>query len=233
MLIKGIKTIVMVCLCSLFFLGCNEEEVVFTGNTVTVATEDIVEEEAANLEEDIDELPEGVEEVEQDVIITIHICGAVRNPGVYSLPMGSRIYDGIQAAGGFTEEASEDYINQAMELADGVQVIIPTHDEVLAMMEEDSQDVDAEVYFGALQEESSFGVLGEESQVETEDGKVNINTASIDELCTLSGIGASRAQSIIDYREENGGFQQITDIMNISGIKEASFAAIEEFITVN
>ena len=154
-----------------------------------------------------EEEPLQAAEAEKELIV-VHICGAVESPGVYELPAGSRIYQGIQAAGGFSSEARQDFLNQAQVLQDGIRLYVPTVDEV------DS--------------ESTF-----EYDTSSEDkGLVNINTATEEELCTLSGIGSGKAQSIITYRTKNGSFKSIEDIMNVEGIKDGLFQKIKDSITV-
>ena len=134
--------------------------------------------------------------------IYVYVCGQVNNPGVVCLPVDARVYQAIEAAGGLTNEASEGLINHAELLADGQMVYVP---------------MEGEEYTIAVSES---------------DQKVNINTASKDSLMTLPGIGESRAQDIIDYRESSGGFQTIEDIMQVSGIKEAAFDKIKDYIKV-
>lgn len=135
----------------------------------------------------------------------MHVCGQVKEPGVYQLPVGARIYDAVQLAGGLTEEAFEEAVNLAKTVADGEQIRIPDRTEA----------------------ESSF--LKEQ---QTESGLVNLNTATKEQLMTLTGIGESRAKDIIAYREEHGNFQSIEDVMKVPGIKEAAFAKIEKDIAV-
>ena len=163
--------------------------------------------------------------------IYVHICGAVENPGVYELDAGSRVYEVIEAADGFTEKACENYVNQAELLQDGQKISIPTVEEV--------EQAKAE---GSFQETWTSG--GADGQVEqnrstqtTADtggssGLVNINTATESELCSISGIGASRAAAIVEYRQENGNFASIEDIMKVSGIKEGTYEKIKDMITV-
>lgn len=141
----------------------------------------------------------------------VHICGAVRSPGVYTLEAGSRIYQAIEAAGGFTEDAGEDYLNQADPVSDGMKIYVPTLEET---------------------EETKWQQIS--GQAVSDDGKglVNINTADEELLCTLSGVGSSRAKSIIAYREKHGSFQKIEDIMNVEGIKDGLFQKIKDSITV-
>ena len=156
---------------------------------------------------------ERLEEIPEKEIYVVHICGAVRNPGVYQMNAGSRVYQVIDEAGGLCEDAAGDYLNQADILKDGMKIYVPTKAEA---------------------EES--GSNNWQSQVipvtEDETPLVNINTANEELLCTLSGVGSSRAKSIIAYREKNGVFQKIEDIMNVEGIKEGLFQKIRDSITV-
>ena len=149
------------------------------------------------------------EEMEQEELCYVYVCGAVARPGVYALPQGSRIYEAIGQAGGLTEDADETIVNQAEPVTDGMMIRIYTETET----------------------DEAGGVIADESKAA--DGKVNINTASATELMTLPGIGASKAEAIINYREENGGFSKIEDLMNIPGIKEGVFQQMKEKIKVN
>ncbi len=143
-------------------------------------------------------------------VCVVHICGAVVNPGVYTLEEGSRIYQAVEKAGGFREDAREDYLNQADLIVDGMKVYVPTCEETK----------------GALWEDIS------ESAGAGQEGLVNINTADEERLCTLPGVGSAKAKSIIAYREKNGSYQKIEDIMNVEGIKEGLFQKIKDSITV-
>lgn len=131
----------------------------------------------------------------------VYVCGAVKREGVYELPVGSRVYQAIEAAGGFLEDANVRNVNQAEILEDEARVYVP--------------------------------VIGEEVQTDSDDeGKININKASKEELMTLPGVGESRAESIIKYREEQGAFRKVEDIMQVSGIKEGLFEKIKDYITI-
>ena len=147
-----------------------------------------------------------MEEVAAETIC-VHVCGYVKNPGVYYLTKGARIHEAVEMAGGMTEEADSQYVNLAEEAEDGTKIYIPGLEEV----------ADGRVLFGAADEE---------------DGLVNINTASLEELKTLPGIGDIKAEAIISYRESEGAFTAIEDIMNIDGIKESSYEKIKEHIKV-
>lgn len=149
-----------------------------------------------------------------DPAFVVHVCGEVANPGIYELPAGSRIYEAVKAAGGFTENAAEESVNLASPIEDGVQIRIYSKEE-------------AETLAAGAAPFDGFEASGEGKEP-----VVNLNTATKEELMTLSGIGESRAEDIIRYREENGGFQNIEDIMKVSGIKDAAFQKIKDRITV-
>lgn len=154
--------------------------------------------------------------------ICVHVCGAVKSPGVYKLPAGSRFYEAVEAAGGFTEEACQDYLNMAEPLADGSRLEIPTLD-VAQSREEHS-------YYTLS--EKNVSTAERENAESTSDGLVNINTADIAELCNLPGIGEGRAKAIIEYRQKQGSFQKKEDIMQVSGIGEKMYAKMEEYLRV-
>lgn len=139
--------------------------------------------------------------------IYVQVSGAVKRPGVYELPEGSRVFQALELAGGLTAEAEEAGINQAQVLADGQMIWILTKEEAAA---------------SALQP-------GNQQQ---EDGRVNLNTASREELMALPGIGEAKAESILSWREAHGGFAQIEDLMKIEGIKEGVFSKIKDCVRV-
>ncbi len=150
----------------------------------------------------------GADTEQEEPVLVVHLCGAVNEPGVYELDIDSRIIDGINKAGGFSEDASRDSLNLAMELKDGSRIYVPTIEEAVAYEADSCENA------------SDAG------------GKININTADADKLTTLKGVGLTRAQSIIAYRDEHGGFGSIEEIMNVSGIGKASFEKIKDEITV-
>lgn len=178
-------------------------------------------------------------------MICVHVCGAVKNPDVYEFPAGSRVYEAVKKAGGFTEEADDSYVNQAQPLADGVKLVIPTKEQTQAMMADGGGGLAAGMVGGLTggsgQENASTpqgtqdtGMSGSTpDQSAGLDGKVNINTASESELCGIPGIGATRAAAIAAYRKEKGGFSSIEEIMNVSGIKEGTYEKIKDSIKVN
>lgn len=155
--------------------------------------------------------------------IYVYICGAVNKPGVYRMNPGARLYELIDKAGGLGREASETWLNQALELKDGQKIEVPTKKEALKLNKES----------GAGKADASGEAEEAGSEQEGGSGKVNLNTATKDELMTLSGIGEAKAAAIMAYREEHGGFRKIEDIKQIEGIKDGVFRKIESMITVN
>lgn len=172
--------------------------------------------------------PATEEDLAKEQKIVVHVCGAVRAPGVYELEADSRIMDAVEAAGGFIDDADMEYVNLATILADGNKVRIPTKDEVTQMSQQEPAQNDMGVI--TAQDTGITGNTGDSSDAFS--SLVNINTADEALLCTLPGIGSTRAQSIINYRMQHGSFSRIEDIMQVSGIKESSFQKIKEYITV-
>ena len=129
--------------------------------------------------------------------ICVHVCGAVEEPGVYELPTGSRIYEAVDAAGGFDEEADREAVNLVEGLEDGEQIRIP--------------------FIGEIDYNPGSGLI-------------DINTADMDELCKIPGIGESRAQAIIKYRESQGEFQSKEELMQVPGIKEGIYGRISSYV---
>ena len=180
---------------------------------------------------DIDNGSEAVSDKEmQQAMIYVDVCGAVANPGVFQLAAGSRVFQAIEAAGGYLPEAALTCVNRAGVLTDGQQLYILTQEEM------ERQGLDpaemAEASDGQISGSAGTGQnTGMTAQVQ-QDNRININTADEAQLTTLTGIGATRAQAIIAYREENGPFAAIEDIMNVQGIKEGTFAKIKDEIVV-
>lgn len=142
----------------------------------------------------------------EDGQIYIHIVGAVKKPGVYTFQKKPRVIEVVEKAGGFTKDAVTAEINQAELVEDGTQLAIASQKD---FKEKDGQQAE-----------------------QTETGKVNLNTASKEQLMTLTGIGEAKAIAIIAYREEKGKFQKPEDLMNIPGIKEGVFDKIKSRICV-
>lgn len=157
--------------------------------------------------------PKDTQTSEVEHSIYVYVCGQVKVPGVYSLPEGSRVYDAFVAAGELTEEAAADYWNQARLLVDGEMIYVPTIEEA--------------------KERKSGDLTIEPLGLETDDGKVNINTASKEELMTVPGIGEAKAAAIIVYREQNGPFASLEELMQVEGIKDGVFSKMKDYIKIN
>lgn len=164
------------------------------------------------------------EVLSETAVIYVYICGEVQDPGVYEMRPADRVYTLIDRAGGLTDEADEKAVNQADILTDGQMIYIPSTEET---------EGQSAVQAGT----GSYGVRGSGQQEGTAadgqtDGKVNINTANLDELMTLPGIGESKAKNILSYRETHGTFGSIEEIMNVDGIKEGTYTKMKDRITV-
>ncbi len=156
-------------------------------------------------------------------MLYVHICGAVENEGVYALSVGSRLMDGVKAAGGFTEEADTSYHNLAALLLDGQKVYVPTLTETkeLSVAERADDGMAAET-----------GQPGGSKAVEGENDRVNLNTAGKEELMSLNGIGEAKAESILAYRQKVGPFQSAEELKKVSGIGDALFERVKNSIKV-
>ena len=210
---KIIISIVIIIIFSLFLiyvyqnLYVDDSEIILSNNIndVTLNTNEIEVKEEKNNEEKV----------------VVHVIGEVNNPGVVTLPEGSRIIDAINKAGGKTEEADLSKINLAYIVEDGTQIYIPRINENLNQV-------------NLISDGAGVGIIINDSNLEENEleVKVNINTANKEKLETLPGIGETTAQKIIDYRETNGKFKTIEDIKNVSGIGEAKYESLKDKITV-
>ena len=150
------------------------------------------------------------ESPEQD-LITVDVKGAVKSPGIYDLPVGSRVHDAVQKAGGLTEEADSKSLNLAQKVSDEALVYVPTKGEEVA-----SQQV-------------ASGTTPSTSK----DKKVNLNKASLEELKQVKGLGGKRAQDIIDHREANGKFKSVDELKKVSGIGAKTIEKLKDYVTVD
>ena len=161
-------------------------------------------------------------------ILYIHVCGEVAAPGVYELPAGSRMYEAVEKAGGMTSEAAQESVNLAQAIEDGQQLRIPSREEI-RKYQETGKDVSGLLGAGGA---AGNGSESASQKSGSSAALINLNTASKEELMTLNGIGAARAEAILSYREQKGGFRTIEDIMKVPGIKNAAFQKIKDKITV-
>ena len=165
---------------------------------------------AAVSKDSVSEKEEKEEHVEQD-LITVDVKGAVKAPGIYDLPVGSRVNDAVQKAGGLTEQADSKSLNLAQKVSDEALVYVPTKGE-----EEASQ-------------QAGSGAPSSTSK----EKKVNINKASLEELKQVKGLGGKRAQDIIDHRESNGKFKSVDELKKVSGIGAKTIEKLKDYVTVD
>ncbi|MBO6206870.1 MAG: helix-hairpin-helix domain-containing protein [Lachnospiraceae bacterium] len=200
----------------LFLTGCGSAQTYLTGQLERSTTGgenfSVAETEQSETEETEDEHTQAEEEA--PAVCFVHVSGAVREPGVYELPEGSRLYEAIGMAGGFTEEAAAAYCNLAAVLEDGAQYHIPTEEEA-----------------GSMPGGSKEGV-GSPTGAYDAQGRLDLNRASKEELMQLTGIGESKAEAILSYREEHGGFADAEELKQVSGIGDATFEKLQDDITV-
>ena len=150
------------------------------------------------------------ESTEQDQI-TVDVKGAVKSPGIYDLPVGSRVHDAVHKAGGLTEEADSKSLNLAQKVSDEALVYVPTKGEEVAGQQ----------------------VASGTTPSTSKDKKVNLNKASLEELKQVKGLGGKRAQDIIDHRETNGKFKSVDELKKVSGIGAKTIEKLKDYVTVD
>ncbi len=177
---------------------------------------------------------ENNQSIKEEKKIKVHISGAIKNEGVFELDENSRIIDVIQQAGGLTEQSYTKHINLAEMLEDGSKIYIPTKEEIenqKKQNEEQENKKDIETFKNTItinQNENNQNYKSTNQKIK----KININTATQEELDSLPGVGASTANKILNYRKENGKFKTKEDIKNVSGIGESKFNKIKDLIEV-
>ncbi len=153
--------------------------------------------------------------------IVVHVAGAVKNPGVVRVPRGSRVDDAVRAAGGFSAQADPDSINLAQPLEDGVQIYVPRK----------GDQVQVERRIGAVSS-APVSARSEKGSSGTPSGKLNINTASAEQLESLPGVGPVTARAIIEYRQQNGGFRSVDELIEVRGIGPKRLEQIRPYVFV-
>ncbi|WP_336314721.1 helix-hairpin-helix domain-containing protein [Streptococcus oralis] len=151
------------------------------------------------------------EESPEQELITVDVKGAVKSPGIYDLPLGSRVHDAVQKAGGLTEEADSKSLNLAQKVSDEALVYVPTKGEE------------------AVSQQAASGTTPSTSK----EKKVNLNKASLEELKQVKGLGGKRAQDIIDHREANGKFKSVDELKKVSGIGAKTIEKLKDYVTVD
>ena len=158
---------------------------------------------------------QAVDEQDFDVQqVGVGVEGAVASPGLYLVSADARVNDAVAAAGGMTQDADRQRVNLAQKVEDGMQVYVPSREEAAAAS-------------GAAATRA-----GQASSSGLSKGKVNLNTASAEELQTLSGIGPSLSQRIIDYRQANGPFKSVEDLRKVPGIGDTRFKSLKDLVCV-
>ena len=150
------------------------------------------------------------ESVEQD-LITVDVKGAVKSPGIYDLPVGSRVNDAVQKAGGLIEQADSKSLNLAQKVSDEALVYVPTKGEE------------------AASQQTGSGATSSTSK----EKKVNLNKASLEKLKQVKGLGGKRAKDIIDHRESNGKFKSVDELKKVSGIGAKTIEKLKDYVTVD
>ena len=173
------------------------------------------------------------ETTKEKIEYKVDIKGQINNPGIYTLDSNSRIIDVIEKAGGLTEHADTSVINLSKKINDEMVIIIYSYDEVKEFEKTKEKE---EIIQSKCRENEIYSIKNEAcisnvEEVEPTNNKISLNTATKEELMTLPGIGESKANEIINYRNKNGEFKSIEDIKNISGIGDSIFAQIKENIT--
>ena len=173
------------------------------------------------------------EEIVEESKYYIDIKGAVKKPGVYQISANSIVNDGIKLAGGLLKNADTTTINLSKKISAEMVIYVPKKDEVVKTTTNTTVTKDQEISNDASISDNNKPASKDNSSTKTPNKTlVNINTATIQELTTLSGVGEAKAKDIIDYRTLNGNFKTIEDIKNVSGIGEALFVKIKDYITV-
>ena len=157
---------------------------------------------------------------------TVHVAGAVKNPGVYNLPSSSRVIDAIEKAGGATENADLDQINLADYVSDGQKIEVPK-------LTSGDTSLNYKLITDELDKIGANKIDSTNEKSSSKSDLVNINTADSSELQSLPGIGTTIANSIIEYRKENGNFETIEDLKNVSRIGDKTFDKLKDLITVD
>lgn len=190
-----------------------------------------------NLNNNHDEIIE--EEIETEKSLSIDIKGAVKNPGVYELKDGSVVKDAIDVSGGLLESANTEHINLSKKIVDEMVIIIYTNEEIQEMTEGSTsvKVVDKECICPKIENNACIDNNNKYANISSEinqstSNKISLNNASKEELMTLNGIGESKANAIIEYRNNNGLFKQIEDITNVKGIGNSVYEKIKDRLTL-
>lgn len=229
---RGIIAIALLLIFPYLFGGCGfakpaeDIQVIGSDGHAVVISEKKVDATETEVPAD-DSQSSGVDSATRDVsaqqsatVCVVYVCGAVKHSGVYHLPSGARIVDAIEAAGGCTKNADAECLNQAEFVTDGQRLYIPKKGEQSQASADQNQ---INTFNNSQENETITGI---------ESGKINLNTATKEQLMTLPGVGESKALAILAYRQEHGGFQSVDEIKKISGIKDGVYNKIKDSIVV-
>lgn len=209
-IIEKIKEYKIIAICAVLGLALGSFFLLKPAPHTPVKETNLQAEVAAVSKDSVSEKDVKEEPVEQD-LITVDVKGAVKSPGIYDLPVGSRVNDAVQKAGGLTEQADSKGLNLAQKVSDEALVYVPSKGEEVASQQAGS---------GAPSSTSK-------------DKKVNLNKASLEELKQVKGLGGKRAQDIIDHREANGKFKSVDELKNVSGIGIKTIEKLKDYVTVD
>lgn len=209
-IIEKIKEYKIIVICAVLGLALGGFFLLKPTSQTSVKETNLQAEVAAVSKETSTEKEEKEESPEQD-LITVDVKGAVKSPGIYDLPVGSRVHDAVQKAGGLTEEADSKSLNLAQKVSDEALVYVPTKGEE------------------AASQQAASGT----SPSTSKDKKVNLNKASLEELKQVKGLGGKRAQDIIDHREANGKFKSVDELKKVSGIGAKTIEKLKDHVTVD
>ncbi|WP_328752300.1 helix-hairpin-helix domain-containing protein [Facklamia lactis] len=204
------------------FWGFSSLNLLSSSNVIDLDQELLVEESLVLESTEMDQEDKG------ELVIYVDLKGAVKHPGVYALNQGARLFDAIEKAGGFTEDAGQDALNLALLLEDQMMIEVLTVDEInnrdrLTSTESEGLVSDSlPTYVHSVREEGSV-----------QNSLVNINRADQTELETLPNIGPKKASDIIAYRQEQGSFKSVEELQEVSGIGPKTFETLKSLITVD
>lgn len=201
------------------------EQTAVVSSDVNRHTADSKEKKASSDGEQEQKAKDTADDTDESTEWCVYICGQVANPGVYRVKPGARVCELVDMVGGMLDTADKSFWNLASELYDGQMLYFPTVEELK------SDHIPEGTYTTGI--DGSLMKGGAEEHIGVKDGKLNINTATVEQLMALSGIGESKAKSIVEDRAKNGLFSSIEDITRVSGIGEAMFNKIKDDITVN
>ena len=214
-LLKGAVTVVLVLLCGILY-SCNRSSL----RNVQKNDAKTAETQAVSRQETSEQAGLESKAVQEEAKLFVYVSGCVQHPGVYEVALETRMFQVIELAGGITEEGCDTWLNLAQPLQDGQRIYVPSQNEATQEAWQNQLEQNA----AAIGNSGASAAAGH--------AKVNINTATKEQLMTLPGVGAAKAEDIIVYRKNNGGYSKIEDIMNISGIKEAAFNKLKDRICV-